>query len=74
MRTLEEIEACQKTMLAPQDVAGFLRCDPYSINIAARTAPEALGFPICKMGTRVRIPREGFVRWARGLPQEDGAS
>ncbi len=74
MRTLEEIEKCTKTMLVPQDVAGFLHCDPYSINIAARTAPEALGFPINVMGTRVRIPREGFIRWARGLPQEDGAT
>ena len=72
MRTLEEIERSPKTMLAPGDVAGYLCCDPYSINIAAKTAPEALGFPISVMGTRVRIPKDGFLRWARGLPQEGG--
>ena len=70
MRTLEEIELCQKTMLAPQDVAGFLHCDAYTINRAAKDAPGLLGFPINVMGTRVRIPKDGFVRWAKGLPQE----
>lgn len=70
MRTLEEIEACPKAILAPADVAGYLCCNAYNINLTARDAPELLGFPICKMGTRVRIPKEGFLRWARGLPQE----
>ena len=67
MRTLQEIEACEKTMLVPADVAGYLRCDAYSINIAARDNPEALGFPVIKMGSRVKIPKEGFVRFCRGL-------
>lgn len=72
MRTLQEIEACPKTMLVPEDVAGYLGCDRYSINVAARTAPELLGFPVSYMGTRVRIPKEGFLRWARGLAGEGG--
>ena len=67
MRTLEEIEACPKTMLTPQDVAGYLNCDAYNINIAARDCPDALGFPVIKMGNRVKIPKEGFVRFCRGL-------
>lgn len=71
-QTLEEIERLDKTMLVPDDVAGYLGCDPYSINIAVRTAPELLGFPVIKLGTRVRIPKEGFLRYCRGLPQEEG--
>lgn len=67
MRTLEEIEACGKTMLVPTDVAEYLGCEPYSINRAAKDAPGLLGFPIIVMGSRVRIPREGFVRYCRGL-------
>lgn len=70
MRTLEEIEKLQKTMLTPEDVAGYLGCDRYSINVAVKTAPELLGFPVCVMGTRVRIPKEGFLRWARGIPRQ----
>ena len=74
MRTLEEIEQSPKTMLTPADVAGFLCCDPYSINRAAKDAPGLLGFPIVVMGTRVRIPKEGFVRFCRGLPQRKEAA
>lgn len=67
MRTLEEIEACGKTMLVPTDVAGYLGCEPYSINLQAKADPASLGFPVILMGNRVRIPREGFVRFCRGL-------
>lgn len=67
MRTLEEIEACGKNMLVPTDVAEYLGCEPCSINRAAKDAPGLLGFPIIVMGSRVRIPREGFVRYCRGL-------
>ena len=70
MRTLEEIEACPKAILAPADVAGYLKCEAYSINRAAKDAPGLLGFPISVMGSRVRIPKEGFVRWAKGLDPE----
>lgn len=67
MRTLEEIEACPKTMLVPTDVAGYLGCEAHSINRAAKDAPGLLGFPIIVMGSRVRIPKDGFVRFCRGL-------
>lgn len=71
MKTLEEIKNCGKEMLTPTDVAGYLGCDPYSINLAAKQMPNALGFPFSLIGTRVRIPREGFVRWASGIqPQK----
>lgn len=74
MRTLEEIEACPKAILVPADVAGYLGCEAYSINRAAKDAPGLLGFPITVMGSRVRIPKEGFLRWARGLPKEGAGS
>lgn len=70
MRTLQEIENCGKSMLTPSDVAGYLGCHPHSINQTARQMPGLLGFPVNVMGSRVRIPREGFVRWARGLGKE----
>ena len=70
MKTLQDIEACPKTMLSPQDVSGYLQCDPYNINATVMIAPELLGFPICKLGNRVKIPKEGFLRWARGLDRE----
>ena len=66
MRTLQEIENCGKNMLVPTDVAEYLGCEPHSINRAAKDAPGLLGFPVIVMGNRVRIPREGFVRYMRG--------
>ena len=73
MRTLEEIEACPKTMLVPSDIAGYLCCDAQSIRLAARQAPGLLGFPVTVVGTRTLIPREGFVRFCRGLEGQHGA-
>lgn len=68
-KTLEEIEALPKDMLVPTDVAGYLSCEPYSINRAARDAPGLLGFPVIVMGSRVRIPKDGFVRYCRRLEE-----
>lgn len=73
MRTLEEIEACQKTMLVASDVAEYLRTDAQNIRLAARQAPGLLGFPVIVVGSRALIPKDGFVRFCRGLEAQDGA-
>ena len=62
--TLQEIAASRKEMLSPADVAQVLGCNPYSINVMARECPKRLGFPICMIGNRVKIPRRAFLRWA----------
>lgn len=61
--TLDAIKACDREFLTPGDIAPFLQCDQYSINLQAQADPKKLGFPVCVMGTRVRIPRTGFIRW-----------
>lgn len=61
--TLTEIRESHKTMLVPADVADVLECMPYSINTQAQTDPSKLGFPVCVMGNRVKIPREAFLYW-----------
>ena len=73
MRTLEEIEACQKTMLFASDVAEYLHTDAHSIRVAARQAPGLLGFPVIVAGSRTLIPKEGFVRFCRGMEAQHGA-
>lgn len=62
--TLEEIKASAKEMLSPADIAPILGCNPYSINVMVKTAPARLGFPVCMIGNRVKIPRRPFLRWA----------
>lgn len=73
-KTLEEIEALDKEMLIPTDVAGVLGCDAHNISLAARDAPQLLGFPVIRIGTRTKIPKEGFLRYCRGLQQETEAA
>lgn len=69
MKTLEEIKACPKEVLAPADVAGVLRCDPFNITRAAKSNPEMLRFPVIVMGSRVKIPKAGFVRFMEGIQE-----
>lgn len=72
--TFAEIERCNKDFLTPQDVSEVLGCHPYSINVQAREDIGRLGFPASLIGTRVRIPREGFIRWVKygNAPVERG--
>ena len=75
--TLDEMRTSTKDFLTPSDVAPVIGCDPYSINVQAKTDIHALGFPAALIGTRVRIPREGFIHWVKygyGLPPEEGGA
>lgn len=74
MRTLQEIKECSKEYLVPTDVAPFLHCEAHSINIQARKDPKLLGFPVIVLGTRVRIPRVGFIRFFEGLDPDGGSA
>lgn len=65
-KAIVRIATTDKEMLTPAEVAPVLGCQPYAINVAAREHPERLGFPVCVLGTRVKIPRQAFLRWMRG--------
>ena len=53
-------------MITPAIAAQVLGCDPAYIRVAARDAPEQLGFPVVRIGRRTKIPREAFVRYMEG--------
>ena len=61
--TYEEMLVSDKAFLLTEDVAELLGCKPYSINVQAQQDPAKLGFPVCVTGSRVRIPRLGFLHW-----------
>lgn len=65
--TLAEIERLDRDFLTVAEVAGCLHCEPQLIRDEAEKNPKFLGFPITKIGRSFRIPREGFVNWAKGL-------
>lgn len=61
--TYQEIVASDKVFLLTEDVAEVLGCKAHSINVQAQQDPAKLGFPVCVTGSRVRIPRLGFLHW-----------
>ena len=63
---LDRIDALDKEMLVPTDVAKYLGCSAYTINIATRDGRNPFPFPVIRMGTRVRIPKIPFIKAMRG--------
>lgn len=61
--TYEEMLVSDKAFLLTEDVAELLGCKAHSINVQAQQDPAKLGFPVCVTGSRVRIPRLGFLHW-----------
>lgn len=64
--TRTEIEQSSLEFLTPEQASEVLGCKPYAINVQAQADPSKLGFPVCVMGSRVRIPRRAFLRWLDG--------
>ena len=69
--TLDQLEALDKEMLIPKDIASILGCAPYAINVATRDGKNPFPFPIIRMGTRVRIPKRPFIKAMRGETNEN---
>ena len=65
--TLAEIEALDSNTVSVKQAAEYLGCDPQLIRDEASKNPKYLGFPIAKVGHAFKIPKEGFVNWAKGL-------
>ena len=64
--TYEELLNSDKDILTPNDIAPLLKCDPNIIRLQARENISQLGFPATKIGSRVKIPRIGFLKWFEG--------
>ena len=64
--TLDDLKRVDREWLLAREVAPVLGTDPHSIRVAARLAPERLGFPVCLVGSRVRIPKEPFIQFWEG--------
>lgn len=61
--TLEELKASTSDFVRPVDIAPILGVDAQRIRTQAQEAPEKLGFNVCVIGTRVKIPRRAFLAW-----------
>lgn len=61
--TLEDMIRSEKPFVTPKDVADVLHCSAQIIRIQARDNPEALGFPVIRIGSRTKIPRKAFIQF-----------
>lgn len=64
--TLEQIKEMDTEMLTPDIVSRVIGCDPNYIRVAAVDCPEVLGFRVCRIGNRTKIPRRAFVAFMEG--------
>lgn len=61
--TIEDIKNLDKEILTPGDIAPLLKCDANLIRYQAKQDIKQLGFPASKMGSRIKIPKQGFINW-----------
>ena len=61
--TMEEIRKSDRYDITLADIAEAIHADQQALRIQAKTEPEALGFPVCVFGTRVKVPRIPFLRF-----------
>ena len=64
--TLDDLKRIDREFLTPAQVADILNCSAHGVRIWARQRPEQLGFPVCIIGTRVRIPKRPFIQFMEG--------
>lgn len=71
--TVNEIKVLDREFLIPADVAPILGCDAQDIRVAAKQRPDMLGFHVCVLGSRVKIPRRAFLNWLEGRCESGNA-
>lgn len=65
MITIKDVEKMDCLTITPAIAGEVLGIDPQNVRLQARNNPQRLGFPVICYGSRVKIPREPFVRFVR---------
>lgn len=63
---LEKLSGMNKPFLTADELGEIIDAAPQNIRSQAQGDPSKLGFPVTVIGTRVRIPRLGFINWYVG--------
>lgn len=72
--TIADIRSLKKEILTPSDVADLFGSDPQTIRLTARQKPELIGYPFTFVGSRMKIPRVGFLNWFDGKEKNRATS
>lgn len=69
--SIDELRALPGETITPAIAASVLGCNPQFLRLAARERPELLGFQVCCIGSRVKIPKAAFIRFLTGETEGD---
>lgn len=64
--SIDDLKSVTSAFITPKVAAQFLGCDPHWLRLVARQQPERLGFPVCCIRSRVKIPRLPFIKFLGG--------
>lgn len=64
--TLSDLQNIDREFLTAVQVAPILGADPNWIRWQAHKDKDALGFPVIVMRSRVKIPKEPFIKYMKG--------
>ncbi len=64
--TLAQIEQIDREYLTVEEVAAYFGAKPQNIRVQAHRNREDLGFPVSIIGSRVKIPKVGFINFIKG--------
>ena len=67
---LADLSSIDRDFLKPEEVAQILHCRVQHLRVAAHCYPEQLGFPVCIIGRRVKIPKKPFISFMAGREEE----
>ena len=68
--TVQDLMTMDKDAITCAEAGAILGANPQSIRIAARDRPDALGFPVIRIGTRTLIPRIPFINFMTGKKEK----
>lgn len=68
--TLEDIKNIDRAWLTPAQVAPIIGADPQWIRWQAHNDQGKLGFPVIVIRSRVKIPKEPFIKFMLGIESE----
>jgi len=63
--TLEQLEQFPGEVLTCAQVAPLIGANQHTLHLKAMEAPYMLGFPVIRVGNRVKIPKRPFVTFMR---------
>ena len=64
--TIKEIRPCSRNMLSVIDISEVIGSGAKDIANTVRTTPGLIRYPFTFVGSRMKIPRVGFLNWLEG--------